>query len=46
MNYEVIFYEDDRGRSPVKDFLDQLDAKAGNSKQASKTVIKQDCFVH
>jgi phage-related protein len=40
MNYEVIFYEDDRGRSPIKDFLESLDAKANSNKQAKQLLSK------
>jgi phage-related protein len=40
MNYEVIFYEDDRGYSSVKEFLDDLDAKAKKSKQAKQLLSK------
>lgn len=45
MNYEVIFYEDDRGRSPVKEFLDVLDAKAKSSKQAKQLLSKIILYV-
>lgn len=31
--YNVIFYQDDRGRSPVKEWLDELEKKAKRSKQ-------------
>lgn len=27
MKYEVIFYEDEKGKCPVEDFLDSLDVK-------------------
>jgi len=40
MNYEVIFYEDDRGYSSVKEFLDDLDAKAKKSKQSQQLFSK------
>lgn len=40
MNYEVIFYEDERGRSPVKDFLDELQAKAKSNKEAKQLYKK------
>lgn len=45
MNYEVIFYEDGRGRSPVKDFLDVLDAKACKSKSAKTLLAKFALYV-
>ncbi|MED4018558.1 type II toxin-antitoxin system RelE/ParE family toxin [Sutcliffiella cohnii] len=40
MNYEVIFYEDDRGYSPVKSFLDDLETKAIRNKQAKQLFAK------
>jgi phage-related protein len=45
MNYEVIFYEDDRGRSPVKDLLDELDAKARSNKQAKQLLSKFALYI-
>lgn len=45
MNYEVIFYEDDRGRSPVKDLLDELDAKAKSNKQAKQLLSKFALYI-
>jgi phage-related protein len=45
MNYEVIFYEDDRGRSPIKDFLDELDAKARSNKQAKQLLSKFALYI-
>lgn len=45
MDYEVIFYEDDRGRSPVKEFLDDLDAKAKSNKQAKQLLSKFALYV-
>lgn len=40
MNYEVIFYIDHRGRSPVKKFLDELQRKA-SSQKSSKQLFKK-----
>ncbi len=40
MNYEVIFFEDNRGRSPVKDFLDELQLKATRQKSAKQLLSK------
>ncbi len=34
MDYEVIFFEDSRGFSPVKDFLDKLQEQAAHDKHA------------
>jgi len=38
--YEVIFYQDNRGRSPVKDFLGKLQSKAKTNKQAKQLYKK------
>lgn len=40
MNYEVIFYEDSRERSPVKDFLDELQDDAIQKKSAKQLLSK------
>jgi len=36
MNYEVIFYEDNRGQIPVKQFLDELEERAKKDKRAKQ----------
>lgn len=40
MNYDVIFYEDNRGRCPVKQFLDELQIEAEKSKQSKQLLEK------
>ncbi|WP_153721078.1 type II toxin-antitoxin system RelE/ParE family toxin [Sporosarcina cascadiensis] len=40
MNYEVIFYEDSRGRSPVRDLLDQLQNESARNKPAKQLLSK------
>lgn len=40
MNYEVIFYEDGHGCSPVKEFLDSLQIQSSSSKQAKQLFAK------
>ena len=40
MKYQVIFYKDNRGRSPMKSFLDDLQIKA-NSQKYSKQLFKK-----
>lgn len=45
MNYEVIFYEDGRGRAPVKDFLDDLQLKAEKSKQDKQLLHKVTFYI-
>ncbi|MEH6943050.1 type II toxin-antitoxin system RelE/ParE family toxin [Bacillus sp. JJ722] len=45
MNYEVIFYEDDRGRSPVKEFLNELDNSAKKNKQAKQLLAKIALYI-
>ena len=45
MNYEVIFYEDDRGRSSVKDFLAELDARAKTDKKAKQLLSKIALYI-
>ncbi|WP_153461429.1 type II toxin-antitoxin system RelE/ParE family toxin [Sediminibacillus terrae] len=45
MNYEVIFYEDDRGRAPVKDFLDELQLKATNNKKDKQLLRKITLYI-
>ncbi|WEZ10424.1 type II toxin-antitoxin system RelE/ParE family toxin (plasmid) [Priestia flexa] len=40
MNYEVIFYEDNRGRSPVRELFDELQQKAETDKQAKQLFAK------
>ncbi|MFZ0443591.1 MAG: type II toxin-antitoxin system RelE/ParE family toxin [Bacillus sp. (in: firmicutes)] len=40
MNYEVIFYEDNRGRSPVRELLDELQQKAETDKQTKQLFAK------
>lgn len=40
MNYEVIFYEDNRGRSPVGEFLDELQQRAETDKKAKQLFAK------
>lgn len=45
MNYEVIFYEDDRGRSPVREFLADLDARAKKDKKAKQLLSKLVLYI-
>lgn len=40
MYYEVIFYIDHRGRSPVKEFLDELQTRASTQKDARQLFSK------
>ncbi|MCM3712005.1 type II toxin-antitoxin system RelE/ParE family toxin [Sporosarcina luteola] len=40
MKYEVVFFEDNRGRSPVKDFLDELQIHASHDKSAKQLLSK------
>jgi len=40
MKYEVVFFEDNRGRSPVKDFLDKLQIDAAHQKSAKQLLSK------
>lgn len=40
MNYEVIFYEDNRGHSPVKALLDDLQVRAETDKSAKQLFSK------
>jgi len=38
--YEILFYEDERGHSPVEEFIKELDKQAMNSKEA-RILLKQ-----
>lgn len=38
--YEILFYEDDRGHSPVEEFIKELDKEAIKSKEA-RVLLKQ-----
>lgn len=38
--YEIIFYEDEKGNVPVKDFLDSMDLKMRSKMLLSINIIK------
>lgn len=40
MNYDLIFYENDRGLSPIEDFLDDLQIQAESDKSAKQLLEK------
>ena len=44
MDYDVIFYKDERGRSPVADFLDDLNQQAKKSKLEKQ--LLQKCYYY
>ncbi len=41
--YRIVLYEDARGHSPVNDFMEDLNKKAGNDK-SSRVLLKQITF--
>ena len=43
--YDVIFYDDERGNEPVKDFIDELNSRAATSKDARINLNKIIAYI-
>lgn len=45
MEYEIIFYIDDKGRSPVEEFLNELKGQAKNNKRSRQLLEKMYFYI-